>query len=250
MSSQYPPDTSPSPTSNPVQEAFNNYWSQRSEEYDAYQQREERREVDRRAWRRIWQKALPAKQRLEVLDVGTGSGYLARILAGLGHQVVGIDLAEGMLAKARQHARKEPELSLEFQVGDAVAPEFDPGSFDLIVNRYVMWTLRQPEVALANWFELLRPGGALAMVDAPWFTRGLWHDAPGDFREAYGEEARAQLPLAEEPNMDALVELVQAAGFVDLQVTPLPELLELDRQYGVAPNHHPELQFLVQARRP
>ena len=40
----------------------------------------------------------------DVLDVGTGTSFLALIAAELGHRVTGIDLADGMLAVARSRA--------------------------------------------------------------------------------------------------------------------------------------------------
>ena len=150
-----------------VQAAINTYWSERSVPYDEYQQKPDRRELDRAAWADIWQDALGADP-LDVLDVGTGSGYVACLLADLGHRVTGIDLADGMLARARAHAAQMAHPPV-FAQGDAVAPPYPAGSFDAIVNRYVMWTLREPAVALANWRRILRPGGILAVVDSTWF---------------------------------------------------------------------------------
>ncbi len=91
------------PTDQRLQDTINDYWTDRAPSYDAYQQRPERRDLDREAWGRVWASALPAAP-AEVLDVGTGSGHVACLLAGLGHRVTGIDLAGGMLDLARTHA--------------------------------------------------------------------------------------------------------------------------------------------------
>jgi len=40
-------------------------------------------------------------EKLRILDVGTGTGFLSISLAELGHQVVGIDLSEGMISFAQ-----------------------------------------------------------------------------------------------------------------------------------------------------
>src|SRR4029077_10576018 len=84
-----------------------------------------------------------------VLDVGTGTGFVAFIAASLGHQVIGIDLAEPMIAIARAEAeRREPHP--QFLLGDAIAPDFPGADFDVITNRHLLWTLRDPHAAFTN----------------------------------------------------------------------------------------------------
>ncbi|MBC9733420.1 class I SAM-dependent methyltransferase [Nocardioides marmotae] len=231
-----------------VQAAMNDYWTHRSVPYDEYQQRADRKEVDLAAWGEVFTDALGAEP-LDVLDVGTGSGYVACLLADQGHRVTGIDLAEGMLERARLHAgaMDNPPTFLR---GDAVAPDFPAGSFDAIVNRYVTWTLREPDTALATWLQLLRPGGTLAVVDATWFARGLHEGASEEFKAAYDEEVRQAIPLAESTSIEPFAERIRAAGFVDVEVVALTRLHELDREHGVAPNHEVLMQHLIRGTRP
>ncbi|WP_436701213.1 class I SAM-dependent methyltransferase [Nocardioides sp. BYT-33-1] len=235
-------------TTHPLpQDSINAYWTGRAPEYDDYQQRPERRDHDRAAWAEIFGAVLPPAP-AEVLDLGTGSGYVALLLAGLGHDVTATDLSEGMLARAREHAARA-ERAPRFLQGDAVAPDFADASFDAITNRYLMWTLREPERALANWRRVLRPGGVLALVDSTWFPTGLDRDTSADFVELYDDGVRALLPLAAATSIDATRDVVAAAGFEDVSVTPLQSILELDRRFGVAPDHEVQLQFLITARR-
>ena len=65
-----------------------------------------------------------------VLDVGTGTGAVARLAAETFPQaeVVGVDVSGEMIAEARKHAVRE-----RYDVGDASALPFDDGSFDLVV---------------------------------------------------------------------------------------------------------------------
>ncbi|GAA0546164.1 class I SAM-dependent methyltransferase [Paractinoplanes ferrugineus] len=217
-----------------AQERINTYWTGRAPTYAEYQRRPDRLADDTRAWSQIWSSALPAGP-ADVLDVGTGSGQVAGVLAGLGHRVIGIDLSEGMLAQARS-AYPAPE----FRLGDAVSPEFPDDSFDAVTGRYVMWTLREPETAVADWIRLLRPGGTVAVVDSTWFPEG-----GTDF---YDAEVWAALPLATATSINQTAAVLERAGLTEVTVTPLTSILELDQKYGVAPNHEVQTQYLITGR--
>ena len=106
--------------------------------------------------------------------MGTGTGHAALTIAALGHRVTGLDIAPAMLAHARDNARRRG-LDITFVEGDAVRPAVDGAPFDVLVSRYVLWTLPDVDTALGNWRRLLRPGGRLAVVDAPWHAGGMQH---------------------------------------------------------------------------
>jgi ubiquinone/menaquinone biosynthesis C-methylase UbiE/DNA-binding transcriptional ArsR family regulator len=236
----------------PLQSTLNSYWDGRAAAYDAQQQRDERLRVDHAAWSRVFAAALP-EDAVDVLDVGTGSGFLAFLLADQGRRVMGTDLSEGMLAIARDRAAQRAAEGLpapEFHVGDAVDPDLPPGSLDAVVNRYVMWTLREPATALAHWMRLLRPGGVLAVVDAPWFPYGMQANTTEGFAQHYSAEVGRHLPLAEASTIDDTVAAVRQAGYLRVTATPLTEILEIDTARGAAPGHHVQLQHLITGVRP
>jgi SAM-dependent methyltransferase len=220
-----------------VQDRINEYWTGRAPAYDDYQQRPERLAADRRVWSAVWARALPDAP-ADILDVGTGSGQVAHLLAGLGHRVTGIDLADGMLDRARAHGG--PAV---FARGDAVAPDFPPASWDAVVSRYVMWTLREPRAAVANWIRLLRPGGTVAVADSTWFVNG--QDS-----SFYDDRVHAALPLATATSINETAAVLSDAGLREVTVTPLTEVYELDRSHGVAPGHEVQMQYLITGRRP
>jgi SAM-dependent methyltransferase len=72
-----------------------------------------------------------------VLDVGTGTGRAAMLLARDGAQVTAVDASEEMLAVAREQAAAE-RLSIRFVPGDAHHLDFSDRSFDLVVSLRVL----------------------------------------------------------------------------------------------------------------
>lgn len=234
-----------------VQDRIDAYWSDRAPSYDDVQRARERDHRDREVWTRVWSDALPPAP-CDVLDVGTGSGVVACLLASLGHRVTGIDRADGMLATARANAAAV-DPSPTILPGDMVAPDFPDGSFDVVTGRYVMWTLREPLEAVAAWCRVLRPGGLVAMVDSPWFPEGVPADGEVGrlgMRRWYDDEVLAALPVAQARTIDDTADLLREAGLHDVVATPLHELLDLDRERGAAPGHVVQTQHLLTGTAP
>lgn len=120
------------------------------------------------AWRELLVPEMPAPP-ARVLDVGCGTGSIAALLAGAGFEVSGIDLSAQMIAAA---SAKTARLGLEvdFLQADAANPPYDPGSFEVVFARHVLWSLPDPSGALASWLRLLRPDGRLVLVEGNWAT--------------------------------------------------------------------------------
>jgi ubiquinone/menaquinone biosynthesis C-methylase UbiE len=77
-----------------------------------------------------------------ILDVGTGTGRAALLLAHAGAAVTGVDASEQMLAIARERAR-DAHAPVSFEAGDAHALQFPSQSFDVVVSlRVLMHTPR------------------------------------------------------------------------------------------------------------
>ena len=114
-------------------------------------------ESEEDAWKRFFSEEL-GEEKLRVLDVGVGTAFLSLPLAELGHDVVGVDLSEGMLSAARKKA-KERGLNLDLRIGDAEALDLEDESFDAVISRWVLWTLPNPEKAIREWRRVVNPCG-------------------------------------------------------------------------------------------
>ncbi len=110
-----------------------------------------------------------------ILEVGVGTGislpdYSSR------NRIVGIDLSEVMLRKAR---RRVADLSLtnveKLEVMDAEHLSFPDGSFDVVVANHVISTVPNPEAALDECARMLRPGGELILLSRIGADAGLRH---------------------------------------------------------------------------
>lgn len=107
---------------------------------------------------------------LRVLDLGCGPGVSSFVLAerlGPGAEIVGIDLAARMLARAeRHHRRRHPELTgVRFERADATALPFEDGRFDLAVGHSFLYLVPDRPAVLAEVRRVLAPGGRLVLME-------------------------------------------------------------------------------------
>jgi SAM-dependent methyltransferase len=97
-----------------------------------------------------------------VLDLGTGTGSLARGFASRGCEVTGIDVSESMLEEARRLDR-EAGVSVTYSVGRAEETGLPGGSYD-VVSAGQCWHWFEREETAAEVRRVLRPGGWLVIA--------------------------------------------------------------------------------------
>lgn len=108
-----------------------------------------------------------------VLEVGVGTG-LSLDMYPDGVKVVGIDLSEEMLGKAREKAARENLRNVEglFQM-DAQSMEFRDNEFDKVVAMYVATVVPDPRALVAEIRRVCKPGGKIVFVNH-FQNRNLW----------------------------------------------------------------------------
>ncbi len=98
-----------------------------------------------------------------VLDIATGTGWTSRRVAKHGAKVTGIDIAEGMLAAAREIAG-EQGLDIEYRLADAEALPFADSEFDAVISTCGVMFAGNREAAAAELARVCRKGGRLALM--------------------------------------------------------------------------------------
>ena len=102
-----------------------------------------------------------------ILDIGTGTGYLAFPLSEEYSTAVvyGIDIAENIIEKNNELVKEKGINNLIFQVFDGLRYPFADESFDLIVTRYAFHHFPNVKEAICQMNKLLRKGGKLLVSD-------------------------------------------------------------------------------------
>jgi SAM-dependent methyltransferase len=199
------------------------FWSRIAGEYEAHPGNVPARDsAEYGAWVDAIRELLPTAP-ADVLDIATGTGFVALIAAALGHRVTALDASKPMLTEARREAALR-RLDVAFVDADAVAPNLRAESFDAIVSRHFIWTLREPERAFRAWHGLLRPGGRVVAIDGCWFEDADDDEETGLFAEHYTAETRAALPNMRMASPEPVARMLESAGFMHVTLDRLEQV--------------------------
>ncbi|MBV9782238.1 MAG: class I SAM-dependent methyltransferase [Acidisphaera sp.] len=119
--------------------------------------------------------AVKAAERIggRILEVGVGTG-LSLTEYSRSNRIVGIDISEPMLEKARERVARERLGHVEsIAVMDAEHLMFPEASFDVVVAQYVVTAIPDPERALDEFARVVRPGGEIILTSRIGAGKGL-----------------------------------------------------------------------------
>ncbi len=165
---------------------------------------------------------------MRLLDAGCGPGT---VTAGLARavvpgEVIGLDVAPGVLEHARAHAIEEGVDNVTFVVGDVYALDYPDGAFDVVYANQLLQHLTDPVRAIREMRRVLRPGGLLAVRDADYATMCPSPKFPEfeDWSELYHQTAYRT--DAEPDAGRVLPAWVRAAGFPEIELHPNVVILD------------------------
>jgi SAM-dependent methyltransferase len=116
---------------------------------------------------------------LDVLDVGTGDGAYAIVLAAEGARVTGVDVSIPALRVASDRARVSG-TPVGLLAGDALRLPFRTGSFDVAIAVTSLCFTRFPDLAVAEIARVMRPGGRCVLGElGRWSTWAAWRRVRG-----------------------------------------------------------------------
>lgn len=152
------------------------YWSMRAETFDLQPGHEIFSDSERGAWYELIARNFENTPGNNALDLACGTGVITHLLDDLGFKATGIDWSDKMLSKAREKAKKR-ERTITFIKGDAEETREPDEKYDVLITRHLVWTLVDPEKTFQHWYNLLKPGGILLVIDGDFVTKNIFEKA-------------------------------------------------------------------------
>jgi ubiquinone/menaquinone biosynthesis C-methylase UbiE len=162
-----------------------------------------------------------------VLDVATGRGavlFAAIERVGKRGQVIGLDLAEEMVALTSAEIQARRITNAEVRVADAERlSEFMDGEFDCVTCAFAVFFLPAPESALREFCRVLRSGGTVALSSWGRASDRGWYR---ELRREFGVSVNLETRAFDTP--DELGAALSATGFTDVRVNTERALLRFE----------------------
>ncbi|MBI3766418.1 MAG: arsenite methyltransferase [Ignavibacteriales bacterium] len=153
------------------------------------------------------------KEGMTVLDLGSGAGidvFIASKSVGVTGRVIGLDMTEQMITRARENALKLHISNVEFRLGEIEHMPVDSNSIDRVISNCVINLVPDKPTAFAEIYRVLKPGGSFIISDL--VTTGT-----------IPQEVRSDMELwagcvAGAMDRQEYMALIQRVGFKDVQL--------------------------------
>ncbi|MFQ5812475.1 MAG: arsenite methyltransferase [Anaerolineae bacterium] len=157
-----------------------------------------------------------------VLDLGSGGGldaFLAAQRVGESGHVIGVDMTEEMVERARRNASRYGYRNVEFKLGEIENLPLDDDSVDVIISNCVINLSPDKLATFKEAFRVLKAGGRILISDL--VTEG---ELPENVRRSF--EAWAEC-IAGALEKQEYVDTIRRAGFRDVSVVAQHSYAEL-----------------------
>lgn len=186
-----------------LEERERRYFDKIAPTWDAYVESAYEAELQERLTR-----LLPWHRDMAVLDAGTGTGYLAGMVAPFVDKVIGVDCSPAMLTRAGEKMAQAGYQHVSFQEGMVEHLPLATNSVDIAMCHMLMHHVVSPRMALAELRRVVRPGGYVLIVDAHAHPHRWTPEAFGDLH--YGTDLKKLQKHLKSLHMKTL--LVEDAG--------------------------------------
>jgi arsenite methyltransferase len=148
-----------------------------------------------------------------VVDLGSGAGndcFVARALAGESGKVIGIDMTEEMISKARTNNIKLGFNNVEFRLGDIESMPLPDDLADVVISNCVLNLVPDKEKAFNEIFRILKPAGHLSVSDV--IVRGTLPEKIQQAAEMYAGCVSGAI------NIESYLGIIKKSGLVNIKV--------------------------------
>jgi arsenite methyltransferase len=148
-----------------------------------------------------------------VLDLGSGAGldcFLASHKVGPKGKIIGVDMTEEMVERARANASKGKYRNVEFKHGEIEKLPVEDNTIDVIISNCVLNLVPDKKMAFKEAFRVLKPGGRLMVSDIV-----VLKELPEFVKDSIDAYVGC---LSGAIKKDGYLDAIRSAGFVDVKI--------------------------------